>query len=577
MGMGGPKMKFMALGQGQGPVAQSMLEVGSQRGHWVMLQNCHLLPSWLKTLEKLLEQLHNPHADFRLWLTTDPTDKFPIGILQRSLKVVTEPPNGLRLNMLASYSKVSEEVLSSCPHPAFRPCVFVLAFFHAVVQERRKYGKIGWNVRYDFNDSDFAVSLRLVSTYLEKAHINGDTQIPWDTLRYLVGEVMYGGRVTDNCDRRVVATYMNEYLGDFLFDSFQPFHFYHDEGVDYSIPREQSRDACVAVIQGMPGIESQTPEVFGLHPNAEIDYLTNSSKKLWRDLLDLQPRTASGGGGITREDYIASIASDLESKLPKPFDLNKLRQELEADGFSPVFVVLVQELERWEKLNARMSKSLAALKKALVGEIAMSSELDGLGNNVFNGQLPDMWRKLTPATDKMLGSWVVFHLRRQAQYAKWVETGEPKVIWLSGLSIPETYTAALVQTTCRKYGWPLDKSSLYTKVTGHTSASHIEAKPADGCFVEGLYIEGAAWDVEKRALVRQPPKVLVQELPIMQIIPVELSKLRLQGTIRVPMYITQQRRNAMGVGMMMEADVDTTEHDSHWVLQGVALVMNTDQ
>jgi len=224
-----------------------------------------------------------------------------------------------------------------------------------------------------------------------------------------------------------------------------------------------------------------------------------------------------------------------------------------------------------------MSKSLAALKKALVGEIAMSSELDGLGNNVFNGQLPDMWRKLTPATDKMLGSWVVFHLRRQAQYAKWVETGEPKVIWLSGLSIPETYTAALVQTTCRKYGWPLDKSSLYTKVTGHTSASHIEAKPADGCFVEGLYIEGAAWDVEKRALVRQPPKVLVQELPIMQIIPVELSKLRLQGTIRVPMYITQQRRNAMGVGMMMEADVDTTEHDSHWVLQGVALVMNTDQ
>jgi dynein heavy chain len=577
LGMGGPKMKFMALGQGQGPVAQSMLEVGSQRGHWVMLQNCHLLPSWLKTLEKLLEQLHSPHADFRLWLTTDPTDKFPIGILQRSLKVVTEPPNGLRLNMLASYSKVSEEVLTACPHPAFRSCVFVLAFFHAVVQERRKYGKIGWNVRYDFNDSDFAVSLRLVSTYLEKAHENGDAQIPWDTLRYLVGEVMYGGRVTDNCDRRVVATYMNEYLGDFLFDSFQPFHFYHGDGSDYRIPQQQSREACVAEIDGMPGIEAQTPEVFGLHPNAEIDYLTNSSKKLWRDLLDLQPRTASGGGGITREDYITSIASDLESKLPKPFDLNKLRQALEADGFSPVFVVLVQELERWEILNTRMSRSLAALKKALVGEIAMSMELDGLGTNLFNGQLPDMWRKLTPATDKMLGSWVVFHLRRQAQYAAWVKAGEPKVIWLSGLSIPETYTAALVQTTCRKYGWPLDKSSLYTKVTSYTSAAQIDEKPADGCYVEGLYLEGAAWDVERRTLVRQPPKVLVQELPIMQIIPVELSKLRLQGTIRVPLYITQQRRNAMGVGMMMEADVDTRVHDSHWVLQGVALVMNTDQ
>ena len=68
----------------------------------------------------------------------------------------------------------------------------------------------------------------------------------------------------------------------------------------------------------------------------------------------------------------------------------------------------------------------------------------------------------------------------------------------------------------------------------------------------------------------------MQELPILQIIPVELSKLRLHGTIRVPLYITQQRRNAMGVGLMMDADIDTNGHSSHWVLQGTALVLNTD-
>ena len=590
LGMGGTKMKFMALGQGQGPVAQSMLEMGSQRGHWVMLQNCHLLPSWLKTLEKLLEQLGAPQEDFRLWLTTDPTDKFPIGILQRSIKVVTEPPNGLRLNMLASYSKVNEETLAACPHPAFRSCVFVLAFFHAVVQERRKYGKVGWNVRYDFNDSDFSVSIRLLDNYLAKAHANNDTQIPWDTLRYLVGEVMYGGRVTDDCDRRVVGTYMQEYLGDFLFDTFQPFHFFQDEeskacqaegkigkGVDYCVPAQGPRDNYIKAIEAMPGIDSQTPEVFGLHPNAEIDYLTSASKKLWRDLIDLQPRAAGGGGGISREEFIGNIATDIESKQPPLPDLNKLRKDLEADGFSPVFVVLVQELERWEKLNIRMSKSLSQLKKALVGEIAMSNELDAVGASLFNGMLPDMWRKLTPQTDKMLGSWMTFHHRRHAQYSAWIADGEPKVMWLSGLSIPETYTAALVQTTCRRYGWPLDKSTLYTKVTSYTAASQVSEKLKDGCYVEGLFIEGAAWDVERRCLVRQPPKVLVQELPILQIIPVELNKLKLHGTIRVPLYITQQRRNAMGVGMMMEADLDTKEHPSLWILQGTALVLNTDQ
>ncbi len=133
-----------------------------------------------------------------------------------------------------------------------------------------------------------------------------------------------------------------------------------------------------------------------------------------------------------------------------------------------------------------------------------------------------------------------------------------------------------MQTTCRRYGWPLDKSSLYTKVTQYTSPSQVSERLVDGCYVSGLYLEGAAWDVAAQQLIRQPPKVLVQELPILQIIPVELSKLRLHGTIRVPLYITQQRRNAMGVGLMMEADLDTVVHASHWVLQGVALVLNID-
>lgn len=73
-------------------------------------------------------------------------------------QVVTEPPNGLKLNMRATYSKISQEGLTTCPHPAFRSLVYVLSFCHAVVQERRKYGKIGWNVPYDFNESDFLVS-----------------------------------------------------------------------------------------------------------------------------------------------------------------------------------------------------------------------------------------------------------------------------------------------------------------------------------------------------------------------------------------------------------------------------------
>jgi dynein heavy chain len=147
------RLKFLSLGQGQGPIALMLLETAVSRGQWLMLQNCHLLVAWLQTLEKVLEKIEKPHRDFRLWLTTEPISTFPIGILQRSLKVVTEPPNGLKLNLRSSYYKLSEEALEDCAHESFKPLVYVLAFFHAVVQERGKYGKIGWNVKYDFNGS----------------------------------------------------------------------------------------------------------------------------------------------------------------------------------------------------------------------------------------------------------------------------------------------------------------------------------------------------------------------------------------------------------------------------------------
>eukprot|EP01029_Cantina_marsupialis_P011410 TRINITY_DN2544_c0_g2_i1.p1 TRINITY_DN2544_c0_g2~~TRINITY_DN2544_c0_g2_i1.p1 ORF type:complete len:1685 (+),score=666.38 TRINITY_DN2544_c0_g2_i1:710-5056(+) len=575
-GFGGNKFKFLALGQGQAPVAEQLLETGATRGHWVLLQNCHLLLSWLKQLEKILQGMTKPHPDFRLWLTTDPTDKFPLGILQRSLKVVTEPPDGLKLNMRSSYSRISQDMLADCPHEAFRPLIYCLVFVHAVVLERRKYGKIGWNVNYDFNDSDFNISRRLLGLYLAKAFDNGDELIPWGSLKYLIGDAMYGGRVSDDFDRRVLKTYLNEYMGDFLFDTHQKFYF-SKSGFDYSIPDFGDIENYTGMVETLPLVNS--PSVFGLHPNAEIGYFTNASRALWRDLIDLQPRTAGASGGISREDYISTVAESVLSKIPEPTDVLALRKRFTQDGSapSPTQIVLFQELERWNALVARMSQSLGNLKRALIGEIGMSDELEELGDSLFNGFLPSMWRSLAPNTEKPLGSWMTHFQDRFKQYTAWMEEGEQPVVWLSGFHIPESYLTALVQQTCRRKNWPLDKSTLFTEVTQFKSKTDIKEGLEEGCYVHGLYLEGAGWDIERSCLRRQDPKVLVVELPIMQIVPIESRKLRLQNTFRTPVYVTQSRRNAMGVGLVFEADLRSFEHESHWVLQGVALSLNTDQ
>ena len=91
-----------------------------------------------------------------------------------------------------------------------------------------------------------------------------------------------------------------------------------------------------------------------------------------------------------------------------------------------------------------------------------------------------------------------------------------------------------------------------------------------------MFLEGGSWDVKQGVLARQDPKILVTELPIVQIVPVEATQLKNNNVFKAPVYVTQARRNAMGMGLVFEADLASDEHPSHWVLQGVSLSLNTD-
>merc|ERR1711981_1547171 len=99
-----------------------------------------------------------------------------------------------------------------------------------------------------------------------------------------------------------------------------------------------------------------------------------------------------------------------------------------------------------------------------------------------------MWTRLAPSTEKSLGSWMSHYIRRSELYNNWVSSGEPAVMWLSGLHIPESYLTALVQTTCRKKLWPLDKSTLFTVVTRYIDYSELTHLD-DGCYLTGMYLE----------------------------------------------------------------------------------------
>ena len=120
-------------------------------------------------LDAIIEEVkYDRDASFRIWMTTEPSDKFPVTIVQNGTKMTSEPPKGLQQNILKSYRSTSDKDFEACSKPvAFRRLFWGLCFFNAVILDRRKYGPLGWNKAYEFSASDLSISTKQLIQFLD--------------------------------------------------------------------------------------------------------------------------------------------------------------------------------------------------------------------------------------------------------------------------------------------------------------------------------------------------------------------------------------------------------------------------
>lgn len=214
----------VSLGQGQDVVANNLLDMGHKDGHWIMLQNVHLMPDYLYQVTKKMDAFaaEGSHNDFRIFFTSDPSDGIPIDLLERSIKLTNEPPAGFKANMNRAFVSYRPEDFDE-KETKIRTILFGLTYFHSVMCERRKFGPKGFNMKYPFSDGDLRDSSIVLQNYMDGA--GGSGKVPWDDLKYLIGEIMYGGHIVNDWDRLLCAAYLENLLNDQLLDEAELFPF----------------------------------------------------------------------------------------------------------------------------------------------------------------------------------------------------------------------------------------------------------------------------------------------------------------------------------------------------------------
>ncbi len=579
------ELRQVALGQGQAPIAERLFEEGVTHGYWVLLANCHLSIKWLPVLENKVMELRERkgvHPDFRLWLSSDPTPEFPIALLQSSIKVTTEPPSGLRSIMLSMYKYIPEDKFDKmdsksggglCNKPVrYKALLFALAFFHSVLVERKKFLTLGWNVPYAFNDSDFLVCDNLLRYYLDESD-----ETPLEALKYLIAQALYGGRVTDEIDRRLLGVYIEQYFTVNTI-AVKRFHLSTNKTF-YRVPEAGKYKSYIDYIQSLPAPGSDPPEAFGQHPNADVTMQQEGAKLLLDTVMSLQTR-ASGGGGTSDEKFVLDLAKNLQDRVPPLFNRERVEKKFASDQ-SPLKTVLLQEIDRYNVILATVEKSLRDLQDGIRGLIVISEDLEVVFDCLLKNKVPPTWRKGYYSL-KPLSSWITDLQRRILQLSTWVAKGPPKVFWLSGFTFPNGFLTALLQTSARQNGVPID-SLGWEFLVQKEDEKQIQGPAREGAYIKGFFLEGAQWDMENWHLAEPLPMQLYSELPIINFKPVDSKKVRNKGMYACPVYRypirTGTRENPSYVLNVMlklpspEADKMKSSQD-YWIKRGTAILLS---
>eukprot|EP00611_Tribonema_gayanum_P005335 TRINITY_DN14576_c0_g1_i1.p1 TRINITY_DN14576_c0_g1~~TRINITY_DN14576_c0_g1_i1.p1 ORF type:complete len:675 (+),score=206.14 TRINITY_DN14576_c0_g1_i1:201-2027(+) len=582
--VGRDRYQEVAMGGGQQEVAVTLLRAAAQAGDWLCLKNLHLVVAWLPALEKELSAL-KPQPSFRLWLTTEPHAAFPPVLLQSALKVTFESPPGVKKNLQRTYTTWTQETLGRNPVQA--QLLFLLAWFHAVVQERRTYCPQGWTKAYEFSLGDLRAGAMVIAEACaaaarKKGGGDGGGAIDWDTVHGLMEDAIYGGRVESPHDMEVLRTHLRQCFSPELLEA-GPSGRGGELAKGIRVPVGDSLVDYEAAVARMP--DTDAPALFGLPGNIERSVQRAASAAVLSQLGRLAA-VGSAAAKFDREAWRRQLGPLLTAweglsagsvngsaggagKDRRNSGGAARRPSGTAAEMTPVAAFVAMEEAQARDLVAHVDASLQAIKRVLYGTGLLTPAIQATGGALMAAKVPSDWTKRWEGPESPQ-AWLSGLMRRRQALARWLGLSACDALLdtpinLSDLFNPNTFLNAVRQQSARLAGCAMDTLTL---ATAWESVRLRGAKMTVA--VDGLRLQGAAFSggTLRQQSANDPdltsmPTMHLAYIPRDQAAPHDST-----SSISAPLYFALDRER-----VLCDVSLPTQEHHDKWVLAACALFL----
>ncbi|CAH1776602.1 unnamed protein product [Owenia fusiformis] len=483
--IGAERYHQVAMGQGQAELAMKLLKESAENGDWLCLKNLHLVTAWLPVLEKELNSLQ-PKETFRLWLTAEVHPKFPTILLQSSLKITYEAPPGIKKNLLRTYDTWAPDFVSKGGSVVRSQALLALAWFHAICQERRNYIPQGWTKFYEFSLSDLRAATEIVDRICS---VKGE--VKWNFVHGLLKFAIYGGRVDNTFDVRVMESYLKQFFDPQMLSS-------QSRGSKrlgpIKIPNSTQYNDYMDTVEALP--DSDKPSHFGLPENIERSAQRITSSQVISQLRILM-RADAKANKFDKDLWANELGPilNLWKKLNSGSQLIQMKIAAPSDktgNTPPTTSFILLEQFNAIKLVQSVHASLASLSKVIRGTQLLSNEVQNLAAALLNQETPMSWlSKCDGPEDPM--QYLRGLVTRANAIQSWVGKAErgsllKDTLDLSELFKPDTFLNALRQQTAREMQVSMDSLKFTVSWKGSISNAKIMVK------LGGLQLEGCTFD-----------------------------------------------------------------------------------